>query len=334
MNIRKIAKICKVSPSTVSRVINNPELVASATKNKILSTINDKKYCARKYSKKSEKKIIYFIFSIEDYNFYEGLYQGLDSVFGTRNINTVLSPLMHNDKRLSEQIDAICNSKCDGVIWAVRDLHIEELEKLINKNIPIVLSRKYKNAPTILPDCYTDFTYASSKMTQFLINNNHKVIYQLVEKVSYQFVSSFCGGFKNVCLSNSLKYNDDWIINTENSADGGYITAKKLLSTNKKPDALFCASNEMAYGAIKAAKDLKLNIPNDISIVGFTDSKIAKLCDPPLTTIDQSIEELGILSAQTLLQLIETPNETALRGQKITLQPKLCIRKSCKIINE
>ena len=85
----------------------------------------------------------------------------------------------------------------------------------------------------------------------------------------------------------------------------------------------------MAFGALRAARDLGVPVPERIAIVGFTDSSVAMLSEPELTTIRQPIQQLGSIAAHMLLDLIDSPADADRQPQEVVLQPQLCIRKSC-----
>ena len=96
--------------------------------------------------------------------------------------------------------------------------------------------------------------------------------------------------------------------------EGGYRKALEIFQTGEKPDAFFCASNEMAFGILRAARHSGIAVPKELSITGFTDSPIAKLAEPPLTTLEQPIRQLGAVLIRTLLDLIHsnlTPNSSS-----------------------
>ena len=118
-------------------------------------------------------------------------------------------------------------------------------------------------------------------------------------------------------------------MHTPNTVQGGYERVRELLRAPDAPDAFFCASNEMAFGALRAARELGVPVPERLAIAGFTDSPVATLSEPPLTTISQPIRQLGAVTTRMLLDRIETPPDAELQPQEIVLQPRLCIRGTC-----
>ena len=156
-------------------------------------------------------------------------------------------------------------------------------------------------------------------------------IYLMVEQVSAQFLTSFCSGWKRAYFEKNLPFSEDWIFDTQNSVQGGYKKATELLTSSDTPDAFFCASNEMALGILRAARDLSISVPSQLSVVGFTDSPTAAFTEPELTTLNQPIEQLGVMTAEIMLNALERKGDLSLVPPEIVLQPQLCIRKSCRV---
>lgn len=332
INIRDIAKLAGVSIATISRAINSPELVQPETREHILRVMQEQGYSpARRAAARNgaEERTLLFLFSEADYNFYERIPAGFEAVLHPKGYTMLFCPICADAERRSAQMETLSKQRVAGAVWALRDFHPEEVDRFSRNKIPLVLARKYDHAPTSYPHCYTDFTVGSFRMTQHLLSLGHRKIALLVEKVSFQFVASFCGGWKRAYFENGLPFDESWIVHTPNTVEGGYQAACELLRSADAPDAFFCASNEMAFGALRAARDLSIPVPEWLAITGFTDSPVAMLSEPELTTISQPIEQLGAVAARMLLDLIETPPDAAMQPTEIVLQPQLCIRKSC-----
>lgn len=332
MNIREIAKLSGVSIATVSRVINSPHLVQTSTREHVEAIIRSSGYAPTRRTlrrRENGSRTLLFLFSEEDYVFYERISSGFDAVLRPNGYTMLFCPICAEAQRRQEQMKTLSCQQTAGAIWALRDFHSEEIALFTNKGIPLVLARKYDHAPTNFPHCYTDFSVGSFRMTQHLLSLGCRRIVLLVEKVSFQFVASFCGGWKRAYFENNLPYEESWIVHTPNTVEGGYEKVSELLRSSNAPDAFFCASNEMAFGALRAARELGIHVPAQLAIVGFTDSPIAMLSEPKLTTLKQPIQQLGAMAARMLIDRIQCPQEDGFQQQEIVLQPQLCIRESC-----
>ena len=131
-------------------------------------------------------------------------------------------------------------------------------------------------------------------------------------------------GYKKALEHYSLPVQPEMIVEADFSELGGYNAMMKLIPT--KPEAVFVASDTMALGAMRAAQEAGLRVPEDISIAGYDDMPFSASSTPPLTTIRQPIQQCGAIAAQTLVDMINHPSET---HHHIILPTELVIRASC-----
>lgn len=333
INIREIARLCNVSVATVSRAINNPELVHAETRQRILRTMQETNYVSSRRSSSvggaAASRMLLFLFDVEDYVFYKPAFSGFASVLQASGHTMLYAPISTDPLYRSAQLESLSRQRYAGIVWALRDYHEAEIAWFTRSHTPIVLARKYDRAPSVYPRCYSDFSEATFRLTSHLLSLGRRKIALLVEQVSFQFAASYCGGWRRAFFEQDLPFDERWILNTPNTVEGGYQQAWSLLQGPDAPDALCCASNEMAFGALRAARDLGVPVPEQIAIVGFTDSPVAMLSEPELTTIRQPIQQLGSIAAHMLLDLIDSPADAVRQPQEVVLQPQLCIRKSC-----
>lgn len=334
INIREIAKLAGVSIATVSRVINNPGLVQAETREHVLEVMRRENYSpawtmASRISSRS--RIIVFLFSDADYLFYTPIRSGLEAVARHHGYTVLYCPLSSDPIRRKQQMNTLLEQNIDGVIWALRDFFLEEINLIQSKKIPIILARKYDSAPTDQFNCcYINFTEASFRMTRHLLELGHRRIALMFENVSQQFMNSFCMGWQQALQKAGISSDDSLIFNTKNCVEGGYSKVTELIQQGSLPDALYCASDELAFGVLRAAREHGISVPEQLAVVGFTDSPMSNLSDPELTTIDLPIHRLGTVAARMLFDLIEDEFPVKKREtEEIILQPKLKIRRSC-----
>lgn len=330
MNIRRIASLAGVSIATVSRAVNSPDSVHVQTRERILQIMQQEGYApARSFAAQGA---LLFLYDAQDHSFYEPIIDGFHNALLQTKLSVLFLPLAANESHRRAQFARMNLQKLCGVIWALRDFYPEETERFAKRGLPLVLMRKYDHAPKSLPCCYADFATGAFRMTEHLLRQGRRHIALLVEKVSFQFVSSFCGGWKRAYFENGLPFDESWIIHTPNTVEGGYAAARALLLGPDAPDAFFCASNEMAFGALRAAHELQIPVPERLAIAGFTDSPIAMLSDPPLTALSQPIYQLGVTAVRLLLDIIEHhAADGSAHAQEVMLPPQLCIRASSDI---
>ena len=332
INIRELASLAGVSIATVSRVINNPQLVQPDTREHVLEVMRRVNY-APAWTVESRlsgrSRLIAFLFSEKDYYFYSSIRDGLESIVGLRGYTVLYCPIEAEPQRRSQQLKTIFEQKLDGAIWALRDFHPEDIRMIDERQVPLVLARKYDSAPADRYNCcYINFAEASYRMTRHLLEMGHRRIGLMFENVSQQFMNSFCQGWERALREEQAPIEDDLLLNAPNTMQGGYTKAVELLERGEMPEAVFCASDEQAFGVLKAAHEKGVSVPERLAVAGFTDSPMSNLCDPELTTIDLPIYRLGIIAARMLFDVIEDTGSEVTPGE-VVLQPKLRIRRSC-----
>lgn len=332
INIRELASLAGVSIATVSRVINNPQLVQPDTREHVLEVMRRVNY-APAWTVESRLSgrswLIAFLFSEKDYYFYSSIRDGLESIVGLRGYTVLYCPIEAEPQRRSQQLKTIFEQKLDGAIWALRDFHPEDIRMIDERQVPLVLARKYDSAPADRYNCcYINFAEASYRMTRHLLEMGHRRIGLMFENVSQQFMNSFCQGWERALREEQAPIEDDLLLNAPNTMQGGYTKAVELLERGEMPEAVFCASDEQAFGVLKAAHEKGVPVPERLAVAGFTDSPMSNLCDPELTTIDLPIYRLGIIAARMLFDVIEDTGSEVTPGE-VVLQPKLRIRRSC-----
>jgi DNA-binding LacI/PurR family transcriptional regulator len=134
-------------------------------------------------------------------------------------------------------------------------------------------------------------------------------------------------GYKNALAQANLAGAANFVQDGGFSIAGGFTAMQRLLALEDKPDAVFCANDEMAIGALKAINDAGLKVPSDIGIVGFNDSEICQYTTPSLTTIHKPIEQMAKLGGEILFQLI---SNTQLTDPVTELVAELVIRDSVR----
>ena len=133
--------------------------------------------------------------------------------------------------------------------------------------------------------------------------------------------------------ASGIKVQENLIQYVNNNIEGGYIGMKKMIGNlPKKPDAVFASSDEIAYGAMDALKEMKLRIPEDVAVAGFGNDRMSSLMEPKVTTVELPYRKMGIYGARMLFDQIEEKQakaEKRRRPKKIQLHTKMRVRKSC-----
>ena len=294
ITLREIAKLAKVSPATASIVLNDKKNQGISEK-----TWKNVKKIGKKYNYSGNNKIRRlnkrkFIFFMEEFSYNENVASKLLDGFNDYDLKShqfvfLFNKLLDNKKNIFKAIEEF---KPDGIIIA--NSYTKKIEiNLNNLKLSKILLNCYSNnfnGLTILPDDYN----GAKKAVNYLFQNNLKKIPIILSSDTWmKGYRDRLSGWRDAHIENNIDYNDSFIVQPKSNEENvGYIEAKKLLKKNKKIDAIFCASDEIAMGSYQAIKEAGLKIPNDISIIGFDNSRISELVKPKLTSVQLPYSEM------------------------------------------
>ncbi len=306
--ILDVARLAGVSTATVSRVINSPDSVREKTREKVLLAMVKCNYkynaLARGFVTKKSNTIGLIIPTISNSVFAESTL-GVQEYADQKNIKVILGNSYYKYSQEENLIKVLRESQVDGLIITTTNLKGEILKSLVDEKFPFVLLfSTVKGGPVsaVGIDNYRGGYLA----TEHLISLGHKRICMVAGNFSMTDRSFHrWHGYKKCLRDNGILYDKELLVQTDYSLSGGRDSIKKLLALPSPPTAVFCSNDYLALGAMKGAREAGLNLPEDLSIVGFDDMQTASYMVPALTTIRQPAYEMGQRAAKLLLEMIE-----------------------------
>lgn len=316
VTIKDVAKKAGVSIAIVSKALNDYPDVSPKTKKKVLKIAEEMNYSpnivAKNLSSKQQKTIGMITSGLlntegkDDSNTFDmikGVYIGVEE-----NQYELAIYLTDTMKQKEKSYARFCRERNIGgvVLMGIRvdDPYFTEL---LDTNIPCVLvdintEKVFDNIGSVSTDNYQ----ASYEMANYLLERNHRnIVVMAGSKTAYVNIIRL-NGVENAFEKYGLELSDDKVLYGNFSEKDAYVKAKEYLENAQvMPTAFLCFSDIMAYGVMKAVKEMELEIPTDISITGFDGLVINEFTQPPLTTVKQDFFELGRQSALLLQQLME-----------------------------
>ncbi|WP_228854638.1 LacI family DNA-binding transcriptional regulator [Desulfomarina profundi] len=305
--ILDVAKLAGVSTATVSRVINSPEAVREETRDKVTEAMKLCKYkynaLARGFVTKQSNTIGLIIPTINNPVFAEST-RGVQDYADRNNIQVLLGNTYYQYKQEEKLVETFREKQVDGLIITTTNPRGAVLKTLVDEEIPFVLlySTVKKGPMTVVG---VDNFRGGYRATEHLVKLGHRRIGMVAGRFSISDRSFHrWHGYRQCLKNNKISYDKALLIQTDYSLTGGRDAVKKLLSLKDPPTAFFCSNDFLALGAMKGARELGLQLPRDLSIVGFDDIRIASYVIPELTTIRQPAYDIGKLGADLLFQRI------------------------------
>lgn len=322
-----VAKLADVSTATVSRVINSPETVKTETREKVTRAMKICRYkynaLARGFVTKKSNTIGLIIPTINNPVFAEST-SGVQDYADQRNIQVILGNTYYRYEKEASLVQTLREKQVDGLLITSTNPRSAVIKNLIDEGFPFVLL--YSTVKKgILSAVGIDNYQGGYQATDHLVKLGHERIGMAAGKFSISDRSFHrWHGYRQCLKDHNIAYDRDLLVQSDYSLTGGRDSVKKMLSAKKPPTAVFCSNDYLALGAMKGAREIGYNLPEDLSIVGFDDVQIASYVIPELTTIRQPAYEMGKLGAELLFQCIKKQTKPV----QLMLESSLIVRDS------
>ena len=330
ITISDIAQKAGVSKQTVSRVINDKSDVSPATREKVKSIINALGYSpdpiarsmkgktntlgilADDFSKESTAKIVNSAQIEANKNGFSVL---VDNLF--LNSNTPPSLI----KTITRRVDGLL------IIHSHNNSQFNYISQKYDPNIPIV----FVNGPFDNSSNHTvglDNFIGGLTATNYLLSLGHTAIVTILGSLQDKQTQERYSGYKKAFEVSGLEEDQRLVLQGNWTFESGEIALNRLLGYGTFFSAIFAINDLMALGAIKALRDANINVPEEVSVVGFDNQLFSAYMSPPLTTVKQPYDIFGETGINLLIETINTPS---MPPKNIKYAPKLIIRESCKL---
>ena len=296
MGIKEIAQMAQVSPATVSNVLNGRKNVSEETRQRILVLCEETGYdVTRKHrSIPSKNRTILFSFSDFDQQFYLKIIQGISDCAYANHYDVIICTSQSCERFMSKKMSSGC---------IMLDMHCSD-EMLMNVAAP--------DYPILTMDRDLNHPYIKS-----MVVNNYAPMCELMEELvrrGYRSFAFLAGldttdtrerflAFRHVLEKHHIPFDQRNYLLGDFRERSGYRAAKLLMMSEKLPQMLVCANDNMAVGAMRAFRERKIRVPQDIAVTGFDGTPLA--AELGLTTVDIPNYERGYLAAQQLLAILD-----------------------------
>lgn len=332
VSIKQVAEIAGVSIATVSRCINNPTQVKERTRVKVQAAILETGYSpntiAQSFRRGRTNVIMVVLPSIGD-PFFTAVMQGIRSVVAEHDYSILISETNFNTMTAEEVGAMMVSRQADGFILlaSIFPFGNETLTTANKRFQPVVIGCETISASLAdIPSVHIDNMAAAQEATDFLISKGHRKIAFISGQSTSLLTKDRESGYRLAMKKAQMDIEDGWVVEGNLSIEGAGKACRQLLNHPDRPTAIFCATDEMAFGCMHEISNQGLSIPQDISIMGFDDIRYASVMEPALTTVSQPARQIGERVAIRLLKAIETGAQP--NNQPVILPHKLIIRES------
>ena len=304
--ITDVAKLAGVSIKTVSRVINQEPNVRPATQekvNKAISQLNYRPSASARSLAGNRSYLLGLLYDNPSASYVMKIQNGVLRTCRARNYDLLIHPCRYDDPGLDDDIrEFIKNTRIDGLILTPP---LTDSKRLLNSldesGTPYALISPQSNSA--FPwSVGTNDARVCSRMVQYLAGLGHERIAFILGHPDHHALKNRYAGYQQGMKESGLKILKRLCVQGYNSFESGEESARKLLSSANPPTAIFACNDDMAAGAMKAAHEMGLKIPGDVSVAGFDDIPLAGQLWPALTTVKQHMQAMGETAADILIR--------------------------------
>lgn len=325
--IYDVAERAGVSTASVSRVLNGKGQIAPATRLAIESAVRDLGYqpnrIARSLVTKSTQTIALLLPEITN-PFYGGLVSGIEQRTLELGYTLLLCTTQGDPAREELYLDLLRSKQVDGVLVDGLVLPPDRIARFVADGLPIVcLDRDVGSAA--VPLVQVDNRLGARIAAEHLLRLGHTRIAHVAGDPALRISADRVDGYREALRTAGLDPAPELVVTGGFTESGGYEAARALFAAAPHPTAVFAANDLSAVGVIEGIVERGLGVPDDVSVVGFDDVRLAAYTTPPLTTIHQPAREIGEEATSILLDLTKGRKVRRLRH---LLAPELVVRRS------
>ncbi|WP_190809446.1 LacI family DNA-binding transcriptional regulator [Flagellimonas sp. S3867] len=329
VTIKDVAEKLNVSISSVSRAFNNTHDIKKETRERILKTATEMGYYPNPIAQKLVRNKTYNIGVVvpEFINeYYSEVIRGVQDVLVETGYQVLIMESDNKVERELKNVKTLMQNMMDGLVIcpSVKSGNLDYYLNEINTGYPIVfLNRIEQNFPA--KKVLFNNAKWSFFATEHLIYQGYKRIYHLSGSNDLGITKDRTHGFIRAMEKHNFSKNNYKVIETGILSEEAMAIVQRLIDQNDLPDAFMCVNDLVALSTISVLKQNQIEVPKDIGVIGFTETKIANLVSPKLSSVKQPTFEMGKAAAEMLMKLI---NNEAISSDTIMLNGILNIRES------
>jgi LacI family transcriptional regulator len=329
--IREVAERAHVSPTTVSHVINKTRFVSKETRERVLLALEELGYKPNELARslRSGKTFTLGLILPDNSNpFFAEISRGIESSAFEADYSVILCNTEGNQEREEFYVDLLLKKQVDGLIFVAAGDRADSLYSLVKRKIPVIIVDRNVPGPEVDAVLVDNITGGWAAV-RYLIELGHRRIACITGPSNVTPSSGRVIGYRKALTEANIPVDETLISQGNFRIESGEQIALELLQRADRPSAIFACNDLMAIGAMRAANRLELDIPGDVSIIGYDDIELARYVTPLLTTVFQPKSLMGQVAVKLLLDRMENIDRPK---QVEVLQPELVIRESCGAI--
>ena len=326
-NIKDVALHAEVSVTTVSHVVNGTRFVSETARQRVEEAVRELGYvpsAVARSLKHNTTRTFGMVIPNNSNPYFAEIIRGVEDRCFSAGYNVILCNSNDDPERQAAYLRVLAEKRIDGLIFVVTGSDAVVRATLGGINTPLVLlDREVADISGDLVE--VNHVLGSEIATKHLLDLGHPRVACISGPPGLSPSSQRRAGWKQALEESGVERRENDLARGDFTARGGYLAMQTLLKRRPRPTAVFVCNDLMAFGALAAARELGIAVPQQLSIVGFDDIDLAAFSAPPLTTVAQPKQQIGTIAADLLLDRVGNGRSD---NRQVILDPELKVRAS------
>jgi len=325
MSLEDVARRARVSPATVSRVVNNIGTVKSSTRSRVLKVIEDLKYYPNAHAQAlagGASRTLGLIVSNLENPFFLDIFRVLEQEAHSHGYEVLIANTDYDSQWLKSSVRIMLGRRVAGLALIVSEIDPAILDELESRNVRTVVYDVGEPRPGIL-SIKANYRKGIERVSEYLRSLGHR---------KFAFVGHHTGlgplgDRKRTFIEVMERYSPALQFTAVADSDdynGGRRAVRQLFASNVRPTAILCVNDFMAVGVLRELRDIGIEVPGRVSVTGFDNISLSEVVYPALTTLHIARDQIG----RQIFATLAAPEQPAIRPQEILITPELVVRES------
>ena len=326
--IRDIAAEAGVSVATISRVLNEHENVAPETREAVLRIVRERGFSTNRSARAlsgGRTGLVGVMLPMIQSSYFSTLTASVTEALHEHDLRAVICPTLHEHDREVSLLERLMRGTTEGAVLILPSESNAELSALAESGYPFVVLDPKLPLEADVPSVSAANTAGGIAATRHLLELGHTRIAAITGPPGWCATTERLDGYRAALAEATVEIDPTLVLAGNFEIAGGRDAASQLLHRRRRPTAIFAFNDNLAIGALHAAREHGVRVPEELSIVGFDDGELAAAVTPALTTVRQPLPEMGRVAVDRLTRLLEGRSVEALR---VELATRLVVRAS------
>ncbi|PWT74176.1 MAG: LacI family transcriptional regulator [Bacteroidetes bacterium] len=330
--ISDIAKELNVTPATVSRALSDHPGISAKTKVSVQQTAQRLNYSRNRIAsslRSGKTWLVGVIIPSAEINFFGSVVHGIESIANTKGYNVLIYQSNEKGDHEAKGIETFLSARVDGILASIaKDTHdFSHFQEIKERNVPLVFFDR-ANDDLGIPSVVIDDFKGGYVATEHLIKQGFNRIAHISGPQHIKIFNDRLRGYRKALSDYQIETDEQLIFDGNVSIESGKDAIRHFSAASKMPDAVFAVEDFTALGAVQELKQMNIQIPEEVGVIGFANEHFGEYITPGLSTIDQQTVLMGKESVQLLMKLMGSEESIHARPEKIVLEPVPVFRRS------